>query len=1287
MSWKLFLALLVCPTLLLGCKHRGRLRPVAEAEDSRPLSLQLGGANEALSFTEPSYHYRPNILSQLDSREISLWSGKGFSLLDFDSHNHLYTAAGQQTAPPPPCFSVAFAPLPRLGRYFLVTAYEDAAIENLANFRYCSNGVITAANQEAADKFRAYHRDKLTAPSLSLTGGVKVVKVVEAVEAVEAVVERSPLGREVVEGAIPPHGPPHAVAPDPIAAARQDLEGRAEDAPNPEGEEEALDESSISLMWEGDAREAPAVVEGAITHGPPHAAAGELSEEIIAAAATGRALAESHAAAPLTAEQYRDFVNAAAAAQLDSGAEHWTAVLQQLENCAHHPLTEPQKKLLNAVERQTLHSLSKVSSLSAAEQKSLGRLRESLAARQDLEGRAKDASKPEGEEKPLDQDVLDRQTIETAYFRLQQMARATQVVAQPTTAERIEEYLRDSSILLMWKGYERETLAKSIGAGLKRYVKAKGRWPSMDELAAREQFYWNLNFGGSDFRIMVEELFASTRTLEWKNFVNYDYPIKWRDYDIEVIKFLFYKNFPNPGDERIFLDFFPPRTFASVNEYLKLMKLYQVVFLHDETLLKKFSQLWQRNPKNFYREQNKLLRIYDAFPEELQWSKFIESQNSGSWWSKMWSAGLEFEIIQYQNFAADKAEIKRFMEYYRGLDLRESEYVPEEKMLEKFAPEYKRLKEAGKLAEFSQWMKGFKGIRRNSSYSEYINDAAIMVKMYLDFPLAQRESFFRWAEKKIGDGRLDSASYVWHFERLEQLMKLYLASPGTEFFLPKILVFGRVHFSFPEELFLREKSDELGGRMKEFLEFYSDPLVAEMSIEQKYSLFIDDEVKKSFSSFEAKYPLAQPDNPSSRARTFLQPWRFFDRSYLIEERKLAAYIAMTGEKSEIPPERLMSLTHELSEARLAGYLPVIDSDDGISRGLAGAAQMEKEKVANAHKLEKVYHEELPILTQVTEQKYTGQRGKRPLLLYNNTAEPLEYHTTVEVEEFLTYLEELETAARNSEEAGSPSPTISSEGKVLRLVEAITTIKKMLLGIDKKALSVRSDFPPYLNASWLYAEPLGTPTSHLGEELLGKVWLRMKQLDAEDTTSGQRDTYRRSMLIALLNTAELDGARIDLRCQTRITGELLIALAPSLPGSKLRRHVGMDLKPTGEAADMKLRIAEAPARGEAIFMGIFQDAERWGNRELFRVYRTFYDGLYRRTPVEDAAGHITYLHDEHMLERDSSGNVVSNYDASGALRQTPQIAYYQSEFMVLEMAFNQMLKRFFEEKRVLYWGSP
>ncbi len=224
----------------------------------------------------------------------------------------------------------------------------------------------------------------------------------------------------------------------------------------------------------------------------------------------------------------------------------------------------------------------------------------------------------------------------------------------------------------------------------------------------------------------------------------------------------------------------------------------------------------------------------------------------------------------------------------------------------------------------------------------------------------------------------------------------------------------------------------------------------------------------------------------------------------------------------------------------------------------------------------------------------------------------------------------------------------------------------------------------------------------GDEMLGRTWAFMKRIAAEK----KDPDLKKNIVLALLETVELSGERIDTHCQTRISGELFKMLSWHLPDSKLRSLISANDSPAVVSdADMPARINAAPIRARDLFNIMKREDSGETRRlierciredrdpELWERYEAYYDDLYRRTKVTDGSPYNERLHirlsdgrmykrDEHILMRDDHGNLVRLYDQNGRLRAQPIIVYYQAEFQVFEHAFTQLMKHEFEDQRGL-----
>jgi hypothetical protein len=87
----------------------------------------------------------------------------------------------------------------------------------------------------------------------------------------------------------------------------------------------------------------------------------------------------------------------------------------------------------------------------------------------------------------------------------------------------------------------------------------------------------------------------------------------------------------------------------------------------------------------------------------------------------------------------------------------------------------------------------------------------------------------------------------------------------------------------------------------------------------------------------------------------------------------------------------------------------------------------------------------------------------------------------------------------------------------------------------------------------------------------------------------KEDYKKSVVLALLEAAEVSQTSIDTHCQTRITGELMKLVAFILPSSHLRPLIaGTELLPVQSARDIEARITAAPLRAQQLFKKIKED---------------------------------------------------------------------------------------------------
>ncbi len=110
----------------------------------------------------------------------------------------------------------------------------------------------------------------------------------------------------------------------------------------------------------------------------------------------------------------------------------------------------------------------------------------------------------------------------------------------------------------------------------------------------------------------------------------------------------------------------------------------------------------------------------------------------------------------------------------------------------------------------------------------------------------------------------------------------------------------------------------------------------------------------------------------------------------------------------------------------------------------------------------------------------------------------------------------------------------------------------------------------------------------------------------------------SVILAILEASEISEISVVTHYQTRMTGELMKAIAWYLPGSKLRPLIaGTDLPPVQTDEDMKMRVMAAPERAQELFNRLKREEsgairallETTPDPELWERYQAYYDDFY------------------------------------------------------------------------------
>jgi hypothetical protein len=350
-------------------------------------------------------------------------------------------------------------------------------------------------------------------------------------------------------------------------------------------------------------------------------------------------------------------------------------------------------------------------------------------------------------------------------------------------------------------------------------------------------------------------------------------------------------------------------------------------------------------------------------------------------------------------------------------------------------------------------------------------------------------------------------------------------------------------------------------------------------------------------------------------------------------------------------------------------LPVLWTDDPFIQQAQATAGF-----ANAHDFESIYEQDFnALVTWCKTNGYVLASSPATHTIYNGDIHISNYHTTYEVEDFITYLDT--TIASG--------PALKLDEKSVAPARIVSLIKK-ILGLEQKS----GQFEPYLGHSMFYARP----DSPKGDEVLGRVWFMMKKT-GEGKSAQDAEDYKKSVVLAILESAEISERSEDTHCQTRITGELMKAIVQVLPDSKLRQHIAAE-EPAIATTDQDIvsRIDNAPIQAKLLFDRIHREdtgevrklrelqTEQGADPELWELYQAYYDDLYQRTKNPDG----TYRLDANTLTRDDHGNLVKAHLEDGSARSPAevQIVYHQAEFQVLEQAFTEYMRKEFEEQRGL-----
>ena len=1168
------------------------------AAPSSGLILQLDGQSEALTLNPLPSHYRPSVLSLLTAVEALHWQNQGFAIVDFDVHDRLYTVVGSAAAPPPPaCYLIALAPIPRLQRSILVTRHNLEAMSDLPNLRYCGEGTLTAANQESAGAFRHYIAEQAagSSPSLSLTrGGMGNGKI-------------------------------------PLGGGEQDAEIIGRDLAEHEGT-------------------------------PPHQQAEELHPRDIQLVFDG----DEPAQITLDPEHYRQLIQATESA---ASATAWADVLDRLAALA--TTSGKDEKTFAAIERQALRFYERsatASPLTAVQQETLTTLR----AKHSEQQAEKTADHDDG---VLDKEVQDKDIIARTASRLKRLVMAS--ATTPGIEERLSTYLRESRILAL-----HPELAQAMEGGIRDYIAAKKRWPERDVLDMREQFYWNIMDNSSgrvflDKEAFLRNIFGDYSSLKWADFLAFQPPFSVDRNDPranKILQFLLFKdgdhgikNTPAQIDAFRRYHFTPPEFFERC---LQIPKKSRDMMDFSESALPKSPQ-----------EVELYFAMLAAFPEEKSsreaFAGFLKSfseKKADSFDSirEAFSQDIPLMSALYRKFGAREEEIvsifidtadfiKYVEQYYKDVKFEGKRMISSKKDLNRaeirickniaqFVVSSKKALDFKEFKEFFVWEPTIDSVGDSSPILSAEKKLSACLRVYERFPEAEeRKRFVEWMQRSLLNypseyraelypGYIDIYLTYPHArdrQKIEQLLLLPLKDAGDA--IPLIPVLD--DFS--------AYADGLGWNFAEAVKSKSF-----------ITTFLDDERKEEFKIF---WKYHQGSGLTFEPRDFASA--FISREFLTSERKIAMISAVQTSHPDFK--------RALGETKMDQMLPPLNPHDRFM-GVGNAHALMS---VNVHLYESVYRRDFVLLKKRSDTLgYKGQKNGFSFTRYNSAEVIANFPSTDEVADFIRYLDEF------TKTTGS----IKIDGKNYTATQ-INALVKQILGLEPRTGAVQGVHEPYLGATMIYGDP--RVGSIMGDEVLGRAWLVMKNLDAHEDPSGKADDYRRTLIHALVEAADIDPGLTQVNCQTRVTGELSKALSWHLEGSELRQLIAADEPILGTGDDaIKRRIARAPEIAQRIFKGLFAEGWNWYNPELFKVYRTFYDALYRRKSVVDAVSGVTsHPHDDQMLELDRDGNAVSPYAADGSPRADgPVLVYYQAEFLAIEHAFTSWLVKDFERQRgVLY----
>lgn len=406
--------------------------------------------------------------------------------------------------------------------------------------------------------------------------------------------------------------------------------------------------------------------------------------------------------------------------------------------------------------------------------------------------------------------------------------------------------------------------------------------------------------------------------------------------------------------------------------------------------------------------------------------------------------------------------------------------------------------------------------------------------------------------------------------------------------------------------------------------------------------------------------------------------------------------AQSAWESEGSPQNQGRRQHliEVTQDYRGRLLPlVIQGQNQGNRVDQRLADIRREGIADTHDFENdIYPHDYTLLAQETQN--VDLSTSSDITLYDNRA-TRNHKTNVEVIDFLSFMD---------------SDFVSDEDNKK------ADVVRQILGLKQSS----NPFGSYLGHA-MYLGGRGAS----GDEFLGRVWAHIKvqaankcwQLEQEGRAgegAHEKQVIHRSVVLALVDAAEIINGVAELHCQTRTTGELMKCLSWYLKDSKLKPFIaGIDEDEPESEQTIKAQIFNATSIANRLIKNLeggegrnFKALIQIGDQELWRLYKALYDDFYGRTyqtlvlkdkktgeelvrtsyqdwndAIKEIDSDITvmvgfeYLNrDEHLLERDmGTGALVSKWDANGLQRQTPVVKWAQEPFRYIEHVFSQMVE--------------